>query len=154
MNKININDNYIKTIIKEIDYKLSIIQIAILIITTILISTIVILNSYMDILSTIFIAFSISILLIIYVIIELKRNILIEKYIIKEIKVNLPIKEDKVKEKYLIHLDGCKSSSKVPYEEYRDLNPNSIGYAVINEKRNKALLWFDKDKYEYTNKNK
>lgn len=152
MIKININDNYIKEQLKEIDNKLSVIQIIILVLCTVLISFGIIFYTYITLISIITISGAAFILFVIYVIIEMKRNNLAEQWYIKEAKIELDKKNTKILDKYNIKLKDVKGKCQIPYEEYHDLNKDSIGYAVIGKKQKKVLLWFDKKKYDYENK--
>lgn len=152
MNKINIDDNYIKISLSELDNNLSVIQIIILIFTTSLVGIIVGLNFYVTDLTRIIVATIVGVLAVVYVCLELRRNDLIEHWNIKESKINLTKKDDKIKEEYKVKVKGYKGTAAVPYEEYRDLNSESTGYAVVIEKQKKLLLWFDKNKYDYNKK--
>jgi hypothetical protein len=149
MNKLNIDDNYIKTSLKELDNNLSVVQMTLLFIATILVSMTIGLNSYVTDLTRLIVAVIVFILAVVYVCIELKRNYLIENWNIKESKINLNKKDDKIKDEYKVKVDGYKGTATVPYEEYKDLNNESIGYAIVIEKQKKLLLWFDKNKYNY-----
>jgi Ca2+/Na+ antiporter len=149
MNKLNIDDNYIKTSLKELDNNLSVVQMTLLFIATILVSMTIGLNSYVTDLTRLIVAVIVFILAVVYVYIELKRNNLIENWNIKESKINLNKKDDKIKDEYKVKVDGYKGTATVPYEEYKDLNNESIGYAIVIEKQKKLLLWFDKNKYNY-----
>lgn len=152
MNKINIDDNYIKTSLKELDNSLSVVQMILLFVATILVSMTIGLNFYVTDLTRIIVAIIVTILAVIYVYIELKRNNLIENWIIKEAKINLNKKDDKIKNEYKVKVEGFKGTATVPYEEYKDLNNESMGYAIVIEKQKKLLLWFDKNKYNYNKK--
>jgi|GEM_PF-3456273 len=152
MNRINIDDNYIKTSLKELDNNLSVVQMILLFVATILVSMTIGLNFYVTDLTRIVVAIVVSIIAVIYVYIELKRNNLIENWNIKELKINLNKKNDKIKNEYKVNVDGYKGTATVPYEEYKDLNNESIGYAIVIEKQKKLLLWFDKNKYDYNKK--
>jgi len=152
MNKININDNYIKTSLKESDNNLSVVQMILLIVATILVSITIGLNSYVTDLTRIVVAVIVTILAVIYVYFELRRNNLIENWNIKEAKINLTEKDDDIRDEYKVKVDGYKGTATIPYEEYKDLNNESIGYAIVIEKQKKLLLWFDKNKYNYNKK--
>lgn len=152
MNKINIDDNYIKISLKELDNNLSVNQMILLFGATILVSMTIGLNSYITDLTRIIIASIVAILAVIYVCIELRRNNLIENWNIKEAKIDLIKKDSKICNEYKIKVDGYKGTATIPYEEYKDLNNESIGYAIVIEKQKKLLLWFDKSKYNYNKK--
>lgn len=152
MNRINIDDNYIKISLKELDNNLSVVQMVLLFVATILVSMTIGLNFYVTDLTRIIVAVIVSIIAVIYVYIELKRNNLIENWDIKELKINLIKKDDKIKNEYKVKIDGYKGTATVPYEEYKDLNNESLGYAIVIEKQKKLLLWFDKNKYNYNKK--
>ncbi len=152
MNRINIDDNYIKISLKELDNNLSVVQMVLLFVATILVSMTIGLNFYVTDLTRIIVAVIVSIIAVIYVYIELKRNNLIENWDIKELKINLIKKDDKIKNEYKVKVDGYKGTATVPYEEYKDLNNESLGYAIVIEKQKKLLLWFDKNKYNYNKK--
>lgn len=149
MNKLNIDDNYIKTSLKELDNNLSVVQMILLFVATILVSMTIGLNSYVSDLTRIIVAIIVVILAVVYVYIELKRNNLIENWNMKEAKINLNKKDDNVKDEYKVKVVGYKGTATVPYEEYKDLNKESIGYAIVIEKQKRLLLWFDKNKYNY-----
>jgi len=152
MNKINIDNNYIKILLKELDNKLSVVQMVLLFVATILVSLTIGLNSYITDLTRIIIAVIVVILAVIYIYIELRRNNLIKNWNTKETKINLIEKDSKIRDEYKIKVDGYKGTATVPYEEYKDLNNDSIGYAIVIEKQKKLLLWFDKNKYNYNKK--
>lgn len=152
MNRINIDDNYIRISLKELDNNLSVVQMVLLFVATILVSMTIGLNFYVTDLTRIIVAVIVSIIAVIYVYIELKRNNLIENWDIKELKINLIKKDDKIKNEYKVKVDGYKGTATVPYEEYKDLNNESLGYAIVIEKQKKLLLWFDKNKYNYNKK--
>lgn len=149
MNKLNIDNNYIKTSLKELDNNLSVVQMFLLFVATILVSLTIGLNSYVTELTRVIVAIIVVMIAIVYVYIELKRNNLIENWNIKELKINLNKKDEKIKNEYKIKVVGYKGTATVPYEEYKDLNNESIGYAIVIEKQKKLLLWFDKNKYNY-----
>lgn len=149
MNKLNIDNNYIKTSLKELDNNLSVVQMILLFVATILVSLTIGLNSYVTDLTRAIVAIIVVMIAIVYVYIELKRNNLIENWNMKEAKINLNKKDDTIKDEYKVKVVGYKGTATVPYEEYKDLNNESIGYAIVIEKQKKLLLWFDKNKYNY-----
>lgn len=149
MNKLNIDNNYIKTSLKELDNNLSVVQTILLFVATILVSLTIGLNSYVTDLTRAIVAIIVVMIAIVYVYIELKRNNLIENWNMKEAKINLNKKDDTIKDEYKVKVVGYKGTATVPYEEYKDLNNESIGYAIVIEKQKKLLLWFDKNKYNY-----
>lgn len=149
MNKLNIDNNYIKTSLKELDNNLSVVQMILLFVATILVSLTIGLNSYVTDLTRAIVAIIVVMIAILYVYIELKRNNLIENWNMKEAKINLNKKDDTIKDEYKVKVVGYKGTATVPYEEYKDLNNESIGYAIVIEKQKKLLLWFDKNKYNY-----
>ncbi len=152
MNRIDIDDNYVKTSLRELDNNLSVVQMIILIVSTILASITLGLNSYVADLTKIVVAVIVAILAVIYVYFELRRNNLIEQWNIKEAKIDLSKKSKKIRSEYKVKIKGYKGTATVPYEEYKDLNSESLGYAIVIEKQKKLLLWFDKNKYNYNKK--
>lgn len=91
MNKISIDDNYIKTSLKELDNNLSVVQMILLFVAT-LFSRAIGLNFYVTDLTRIIVAIIVSIIAVIYVHIELKNN-LIENWNIKRFKNRFKQKE-------------------------------------------------------------
>ena len=152
MFKININDNYIKTLLKDLDIKLSTFQMIIVVISTITVSITIGLSSYIPSFTNIIVSIFIIILFILCIYLELKRNDLIENWTVKEARVILNKKSKEILDEYRVQVKGFKGFAMIPYEDYRDLHNEDIGYAIVLEKSKKLLLWFDKNKYEYNKK--
>ncbi len=152
MFKININDNYIRILLKDLDIKFSTLQMVIVVISTITASITIGLSSYIPSFTNIIVSIFILVLLILCICLELKRANLIENWTVKEARVIINENNKKLLNEYKVRVKEFKGYAMIPYEDYRDLHNDNIGYAVVSEKSKKLLLWFDKNKYEYNKK--
>ncbi len=152
MIKININDNYIKILLKELDIRFSTLQMIIVVISTITVSITIGLSPYIPDFTNIIVSIFIFFLFTICIYLELRRNDLTEKWIVKEAAVIIDEENKKLLDEYKVKVKNFKGFTMIPYEDYKDLNNGYVGYAIISEKSKKLLLWFDKNKYEYNKK--
>ena len=148
MKKIILDDDVIKSDLDLFNSKYSSLQIAIAIFGTILVAFVISLKTYIN-----FISLIITILVLLYLILEFKRNDLVEKWEVKTAKIMLKDKSKEIKNFYKVNVKNYKNRVKVLYEDYQDLKNNDEGYAVVTKrKHSKALLWYPKSKYEYKEK--
>ena len=144
--KVNINDDYIDIMLKEIVHRLSNIQDFLLILSTIITSlTVYFHNSFVSI--SIYTIILVNIFLfIIYVYLENKKNIYSEPFTVKTEKVYLC--KNKLFSKKICIL-GYKGRINVDNKDYDLIDKDTLGYAVISLKSNHIILWYICDKYEY-----
>lgn len=152
MIKININDNYIKILLKELDIKFSTLQMIIVVISTITVSITIGLSAYIPDYTNIIVSIVIFFLFTICIYLELRRNDLTENWSIKEAAVIIDEENKKLLDEYKVKIKGFKGYAMISYEDYKDLHNGDTGYAVVSEKSKKLLLWFDVNKYEYNKK--
>lgn len=150
MIKIKIDNDYIKNALNEYNNTYSSFQMAIAVLGTILIAFVISLKAYTNLATLIISAILLIIFIILYLLLEFKRNDLVEKWEVKEAKVIIDKKNNDFKETYKVNIKDYKNKVKILYEDYKDLENNEKGYAIITKRKHpKVLLWYPKDKYEY-----
>lgn len=150
MIKIKIDNDYIKNALNEYNNTYSSFQMAIAVLGTILIAFVISLKAYTNLATLIISVILLIVFIILYLLLEFKRNDLVEKWEVKEAKVIIDKKNNDLKETYKVNIKDYKNKVKILYEDYKDLENNEKGYAIITKRKHpKVLLWYPKDKYEY-----